>query len=300
VKLWLSRTGDVPLREQLRAQIILAIVSRDLEVGERLPSTAEVSRRFGIHGNTVGAVYRELASSDWIEWRRGSGFYVRPRLVDPTLEPGLDLDRRIAQFFDDARSRGHSFAAIQSRINRWLSLQPPDRVLVIEPDPDLREILIHEIEQAIQMPVAGVGLDECVETQHYVGARCVSLYDHAEMVRNALPASVQCVFLHYRSVSGMLSSETRPGPEMLFVVVSRWPGFLDWARTVLSAVGIEDDVVDLRDAREDGWERGLGPGTLVVTDSLMERGLPKGCRYRVYHMIADSSLDELRAVLPPG
>lgn len=300
MKLWLSKKSDVPLREQLRAQIILAIVSTDLNVGERLPSTAEVSRRFGIHFNTVGAVYRELAAKGWVGWRRGSGFYVRARELDPALDPGLDLDRLIARFFSDAGSRGHSLGEIESRITRWLSLQPPDRIFVIEPEPELREILIHEIHQAVSMPVAGVGFAGCSETKLHVGSYWVSLYDHAEKVRSMLPPALPCHFLHYRSLPGMLGGETRPGPETLITVVSRWPGFLTWARTLLSALGFDDAVVELRDAREDGWHRGIGPGTLVVTDSLMETRLPAGCSHRVYRVIADHSLAELRAELPAG
>ncbi len=298
MKLWLSKSSEVSVSEQLRAQIIMAIVCGDVADGERLPSTAEVGRRFDIHSNTVGAVYRGLASKGWVEWRRGSGFYVRPLVAELALEPDVDLDRLIAAFFSNACNRGHSFGEIQSRINRWLSLQPPDRVLVIEPDPDLREILINEIQMAVRMPVIGVGIEECAETRQHAGAQCVSLYDHADPVRDALPQAIPCHFLHYRSVSGLLSGETRPPPAMLLTVVSRWPGFLDWARTVLSAVGIDDEVVDLRDAREDGWERGMGPGTLVVTDSLMEKRLPTGCLVRVYQVIADHSLEELRAELP--
>ncbi len=109
MKLWISKGGEETIQEQLSAQIVLGIVSGDLAPGERLPSTAVIARRFKIHPNTVGAVYRTLAKRRWVEWKRGSGFYVRPRASEKkTYDPDLDLDGLIAAFLNVARSRGHS------------------------------------------------------------------------------------------------------------------------------------------------------------------------------------------------
>ena len=66
MRLWLSKNSDVPIREQLVTQLILGIVSNDLKVKQRLPSTRDLARRYDIHANTVSAAYRELA-------RRGLG-----------------------------------------------------------------------------------------------------------------------------------------------------------------------------------------------------------------------------------
>src|SRR6188474_402296 len=79
MKLWLSKNSDVPLHEQLVTQIILGIVSNDLKVKQRLPSTRDLARRYSIHANTVSAAYRELARRGWVEFRKGSGVYVRER-----------------------------------------------------------------------------------------------------------------------------------------------------------------------------------------------------------------------------
>ena len=77
MKLWLNRTSDVSLREQLTTQIVLGILCRELKPGERLPSTRELARRFGIHANTASATYRELEREGWLELRHGSGVYAR-------------------------------------------------------------------------------------------------------------------------------------------------------------------------------------------------------------------------------
>ena len=126
MKLWISKGGAETIQEQLSAQIVLGIVSGDLVAGERLPSTSVISRRFKIHANTVGAVYRSLAKRRWVEWKRGSGFFVRPRASDPkTFDPDQDLDGLIAAFLNVARSRGYSPADIQLRMSRWLASTKP-------------------------------------------------------------------------------------------------------------------------------------------------------------------------------
>ncbi|HKG78053.1 MAG TPA: GntR family transcriptional regulator, partial [Pyrinomonadaceae bacterium] len=61
MRIWISKNSEVPIREQLVTQIVLGIVSNDLKVAERLPSTRELARRYDIHANTVSAAYRELA-----------------------------------------------------------------------------------------------------------------------------------------------------------------------------------------------------------------------------------------------
>ena len=77
MRLWLSKSSEVPLREQLVTQIILGVVSNDLKANERLPSTRELARRYKIHANTVSAAFRELTRLGWVEFRKGSGVYVK-------------------------------------------------------------------------------------------------------------------------------------------------------------------------------------------------------------------------------
>jgi hypothetical protein len=45
--------------------------------GRGCPATRELARRFRLHPNTVSAGYRQLEREQWVEFRRGSGVYVR-------------------------------------------------------------------------------------------------------------------------------------------------------------------------------------------------------------------------------
>ncbi|MGI8996828.1 MAG: GntR family transcriptional regulator [Pyrinomonadaceae bacterium] len=294
MRFWLSKNSEVPLREQLTTQIVLGVVSNDLKPGQRLPSTRELARRFQIHANTVSAVYRDLEERGWLESRKGSGVYVRA-LAERKLDAQLALDGLIAAFLQMARDGGFSLSEIQARIKHWLKLQPPDHFLVIEPDEELRRILVAEIAGATDFRVRGASLEECEGRGLPVGAAAVALYGQAERVRAVLPPDTNnCIVLRSRSVPESLQGETRPAPDALISVVSRWPEFLRWARTVLVAAGIDDAALNFRDAREPQWERGLRSSAFVITDALTAAQIPAGCPTRVFHMIADSSLAELR------
>lgn len=295
MQLWLSRHSDVPIREQLTAQIKLAILSQDLKPGQRLPSTRELARRFKIHSNTVSAAYRELSEQGWVDLRAGSGIYVRKFKPDVELEAQLDLDNLIVEFLQVARRKGFSLAEVQERIKHWLRLQPPDHFLVLDPDPDFRAILMAEIKQATGFRVQGASLADCANRSLLVGAIPVALYGQAEAVQAALPPKMACLLIRTRSVPEALKGEKRPAKEELLAVVSRWPMFLQYAHSVLSAVGVDPDTLSLRATTEPGWQKGLRAHSIVIADAATAEQMPASVRPRIFNIIADSSLTELRA-----
>ena len=90
-----------------------------------------------------------------------------------------------------------------------------------------------------------------------------------------------------------MRGQNRPPADALVVIVSRWPEFLRWSRTMLVAAGLDADALSFRDARESGWEKGLRSAAFVITDSLMAPRMPGTCEVRVFRVIADTSLKEL-------
>jgi DNA-binding transcriptional regulator YhcF (GntR family) len=290
MRLWISKNSEVPIREQLVTQIVLGIVSNDLKIAERLPSTRDLARRYDIHANTVSAAYRELARRGWVEFRKGSGVYVRPR-TDETLEDGLALDQLISRFFRNLREEGYSLADIQAGIQRSLSLQRPDHFLLLEPDPELRSILVAEIAAATKAKVQGVGPNEVGVT---AGGVPLVLYGHMGEYAERIKPDTDVLVLHSASIVESFKGETKPSPEALVAIVSRWPEFLRWARTLLVAAGLDADALSFRDARERNWEKGLRSAAFVITDSLMAPRMPAGCQVKVFRVLAESSLKEIR------
>jgi len=290
MRLWISKSSEVPIREQLVTQIVFGIVSNDLKIAERLPSTRELARRYKIHANTVSAAYRELARRGWVEFRKGSGVYVRARNDEP-LDDQLALDQLIARFFRNLRENGYSLAEIQSGIQRSLSVQRPEHFLLLEPDPELREILIAEISKATSMKVRGAGPEDF---DGVAGAVPLVLYGHLEAFGDRITAETDLLVLHSASVVESMRGQTRPSPDALVAIVSRWPEFLRWARTMLIAAGLDADALSFRDARERNWEKGLRSAAFVITDSLMAPRIPAGCEVKVFRVLAESSLKEIR------
>jgi DNA-binding transcriptional regulator YhcF (GntR family) len=298
MRIWLSKNSEVPVREQLATQIVLGIVSWDLKPGQKLPSTRELARRFKIHSNTVSAAYRDLAERGWVELRRGSGIYVREQRNDPPADAGLELDQLINAFLQAAREHGYSLGEIQTHIKRLLKLQPPDHFLVIESDKELREILMAEIREATAFRVSGANLEVCDNASMLAGAQPVAFYgQEGERVRAALPPGTTCLMLHARSVPDSMQGRELPPPDALVAVVSHWPEFLRRARTMLVAAGIDPNSLSSRDARERGWQRGLRSSAFIITDALTATQITDGRDVRVFRLISDSSLTELRSLV---
>ncbi|HVF23529.1 MAG TPA: GntR family transcriptional regulator [Pyrinomonadaceae bacterium] len=293
MRLWLSKNSEVPIREQLVTQIVLGIVSNDLKVNERLPSTRDLARRYDIHANTVSAAYRELAHRGWVEFRKGSGVYVRAR-TDGQFEQQLALDQLISRFFRHLREDGHSLAEIQDAVRRSFLLQRPDHFLLLESDPELREILVAEIAAATKVNVKGAGPADLDDGVSLMGATPLVLYGHLESFGDRIDPQTDVLVLHSASVVESIKGQTRPPADALVAIVSRWPEFLRWARTMLVAAGLDADALSFRDARERGWEKGLRSATFVITDSLMAPHIPAGCEVKLFRVLAQSSLQDIR------
>jgi DNA-binding transcriptional regulator YhcF (GntR family) len=292
MQLWFARESKISIREQLVTQVVLGILSGDLASGQRLPSTRELARRFNLHPNTVSAGYRQLDRDRWVEFRRGSGVYVRANRPETAISSALAVDQVIAAVFRSAREMGVALPALRSRLRQWIELQPPDHFLLIEPDAELRRIVAAEMQRAVTFPVVSCALDDSpIMTESAVP---VALPNSLAKVRQALPDGTELLALQFRSVTSSLLRWLPAPSAALVAVASRWPNFLKLARTMLHAAGFHPDSLIFRDARQPNWQRGLKQTAAVVCDSLTAAELPAGCRAIPFSLLAESSIDELR------
>jgi len=193
---------------------------------QRLPSTRELARRFHVHPNTISAGYRQLTRERWVEYRRGSGVFVRANKPEMTASSGLALDQMVANLFRSARKAGVPQGVLRARLRQWLELQPPDHFLLIEPEEELRRIVASEIEQAVNTPVVSCGLEDCAKLVE--GSIPVALPNRLTTVRQALPDGTEVLELHFRSVTSSLA-EWLPAPSGALVgVASSWPDSSSW------------------------------------------------------------------------
>jgi len=301
MRLWFAPSSEVPIYRQLVTQVVLAILAGDLRAGERLPSTRELARRFALHPNTISAGYRQLERDGWTEQRRGSGVYVRSKSIAPST-PAQRLDHHIAGFFRAARELKLPAAEVRARVAEWLAAPPPDHLLLIDPDPELRRILLTEIRQATSFPVVEASPEECARPERLLGAVPVCRPSKTALVRGLLPAGIELMTLQIRSANAWLSPWL-PAPQgHLIGVASRWPEFLATAQTMLIAAGIPADSLVLRDARQARWRNGLDQVTAILCDAYTATlpQLPAKPHLLVFPLLADAARTELAQFSEPS
>lgn len=297
MRLWLNRTSEVSLRDQLITQVVLGILSRELAPGQRLPSTRDLSRRFGIHANTASAAYRELENDGWVELRHGSGVFVRKTRPEAQLSPEMAIDQMIGEMASKARKLGASEALLKARMQRWLALEPPARWLVIEPDPELRRIVICEMEDALSLPVTGCSPEECDGHGMLDGSIPAVLPSKADRVRRLIPPGEELAILGVHPVAPELQEYLQrympAHASDLLGIASRWREFQRIAQTMLVAAGFAPECLLVRDATKPGWKRGLETAAAVVCDAAIEHDLPSGARAIVFRLLGDETIAEL-------
>ena len=155
---------------------------------ERLPSTRELARRYGIHANTASAAYQQLEQEGWIELRHGSGVFVKasPPLApqSPRQATEYALDQLIGELMAGASKLGAPESMVRgSGCANGLALTPPSRGPVIDPEPELRSILIDEMRQALRLPIEECTPEEAGRPGRIDGAMPVTVPSKAALLR---------------------------------------------------------------------------------------------------------------------
>jgi GntR family transcriptional regulator len=90
-----------PLFEQIKTSLRDAILSGELQPGQKLPSENELQKRFSVSRITIRQALASLQAEALVETFNGKGSYV----TRPANTPRLGM---ITGFFDHMRSRGMS------------------------------------------------------------------------------------------------------------------------------------------------------------------------------------------------
>ena len=91
--------SPVPPYEQLRAQLLDAVVSGELAPGARLPTVRRLAEDLALAPGTVARAYRELEASRVIETRGRNGTFVSPH-GDPARQ---EAQRAAARYVEQMR-----------------------------------------------------------------------------------------------------------------------------------------------------------------------------------------------------
>jgi GntR family transcriptional regulator len=107
--------SDIPIYEQIVAQVIFGVASGTLRVGELIPSVRELGERLLVHPNTVAKAYQELERQGVVTARRGRGMEVTAEGVAHCLR---DRQDRVRKRIRDALREAASSALDPEEIRR--------------------------------------------------------------------------------------------------------------------------------------------------------------------------------------
>src|SRR5262245_43340158 len=124
----IDRQSDVPVTEQLAAQLVYLIGSGQVRAGDALPSVRALAIRLRVHRNTVSEAFQDATLASLVEKGRGRRLRVRG---DEPRAPRSPLDALIDSAVAAARKGGYSPRQLYDRMHERLSATPPARLLVV-------------------------------------------------------------------------------------------------------------------------------------------------------------------------
>jgi len=292
MKLWLAKNSEIPIKLQITTQVRIAVAAGDLKAGDRLPSTREIARRFSVHPNTVSAAYRELAAAGDVVKRDGSGVFVAE-----SKDRGDVLDRLIESVLMSAKAYGYSRQEVVGRIVLRSASDSTAGFALFEPNPDLAQIVLHEVSAATHLPVSVVDA-EALSAAVERGLQLIALADEKPKIAEIVSDGSICTFLSVNSVALSMAGQIRPNREDIVAIVSAWDDFLTFARLFLIAAKVDADSIVIVSTKGNGWESKLRAASMIICDSVVGAQISPDSRVRVFPLLSPTSLDQLAMRTP--
>ena len=293
----IRRNSGVPVKEQLRAQIELAMLSGELARGSRLPPIRTWARKLKVHANTISAAYRELAASGHVVVRSGSGVFVEPRPRRTALQPSVASKLRTA--VEEAMATGLTAEDILAAVSRFADPQRPAGILVVDPSTEMGAVYASEIREALDAEVRVATLDELdLNPQLAAGLVVAVLPYHVGRVEGVASLGRLVVF-----------TLTVPTPEAVIpvgissgmvLVVSESPLFLSFARVSLKSVLSDDfEIQTCPLENERVWRRFLAASDVILADAVAAPRLTRaGARQLMrLKLLSEDSMTRLNEAL---
>jgi GntR family transcriptional regulator len=113
-----------PVYRQIVDAIRVLLVEGTLKPGTDLPSVRQLAMELGIHFNTVGEAYRQLAEEGWLDLKHGRGARVVERGSPPAVSPERleEFRTRLRNMVAEMRSSGISAAKIAGELRAVLEV----------------------------------------------------------------------------------------------------------------------------------------------------------------------------------
>jgi DNA-binding transcriptional regulator YhcF (GntR family) len=288
----IDSASDIPIREQLTEQIVFRIATGAMTPEQPLPSVRELARRLKIHHNTVSGAYQDLVRNGWVARRRGSRLVVISRETLAVPRSAKSLDDIINLTIHLARAMGFSLQVLRERVRERLKSAPPDHILVIEGNQELREILCDEIRCATPYPVRACSQDDLAANPSLaIGAMAVAPLYSIGKTDELFPKDRPVVAVAFSKADEHIQRIRDLRQPSMVAVVSASPRFLEVARSILApAIGTRHQLHEVLLPGE------TPPTTrsadLIFCDSVVKRSL-RLSKVVHYQLVAEKSLEEV-------
>ena len=290
----IKRNSGVPVKDQIRAQLEMAMLSGELPRGARLPPIRSWARKLKVHANTISAAYRALTASGHVVVRSGSGVYVEPRSRRTTIQPGVM--EKLKATVEEALATGLSPDDIQDAVARYVHPQKPEGVLVVDPSLEMGAVYASEMRQALGVDVRVATLDDLdANPKLAAGAVVATLPYHVGRVEGS--ASLGRLVVVTLAVPAPENIVPPDVPSGMVLVVSESPLLLSFARVFLkSALSDSFEIQTCPLENETLWKRFLQASDVVVADAVSSPCLLRGGAKRVtnLHLLSEDSMVRLK------
>ena len=294
-----DRKSEVPLHDQVAAQIVFLIATGVLQPGAVLPSVRSLALRLRIHRNTISRAYHDRVLNLLAEKHAGKRLVVGA-LERETPREAPDLEGVIDLAITQARRLGYSPRQVHERLLVRMRTAPADRILVIAEDAGMRLLLSKELAERLTCAIETCTPEEMrLHPARGTGALVVGAPGHIREIRSVLAPEHPVIAVAFSSADDQLQAIRRLSAPSLVALVSVSAYFLEMARAVLApAVGQRHS---MRGHLLTGQKLDqLGAADLLLCDSLtypIARARSKGSTISMYRLISDSCLDEVATAM---
>lgn len=119
----LDFSSDVPIYQQIRNQVVLAVASGQLAPGDKLPTIRALAEEAGINMMTVSKAYQQLKSEGYITTGRRDGAVVRMQTPGAAPETVEGLRLRLCEL----RLAGMERADILALCGKLMNEEAPEK-----------------------------------------------------------------------------------------------------------------------------------------------------------------------------
>ena len=297
----ISKESEVPIHEQVVAQIALSIGTGELKPGQVLPSVRELARRLKIHHNTVSRAYQDLVLQKLMTRRRGSQLVVRTPNEPEYLPDVKDLDDLINETIQTAWKHGYTLQQLRQRVRERMPVQAPDHILVLSTDSGMRVLFQIELKETLEYPVESCSPDQLAANPGLaVGALVLSPPASIREVVSILPkdrSPIPIVYTPANQHVELVRGLQRPS---MIALVSISEYFLRTARGVIAPVAGQRHSMREYLLTADDHPDTLGAADIVICDSVAYRVVcsrAKRGKVVLHRMIARECFDRVSSIM---